>query len=60
MEGITSAAVRGVLASYGPLGMVCTEFVRVAGDRISEAHFRRQVLKLPGVALRSRKEGSQC
>lgn len=51
MEGITSAAVRGVLASYGPLGMVCTEFVRVAGDRISEAHFRRQVLKLPGVAL---------
>jgi tRNA-dihydrouridine synthase B len=51
MEGITSAAVRGVLASYGPLGMVCTEFVRVAGDRISEAHFRRQVRKLPGVAL---------
>lgn len=51
MEGITSAAVRGVLASYGPLGMVCTEFVRVAGDRISETHFRRQVSKLPGVAL---------
>ncbi len=51
MEGITSAAVRGVLASYGPLGMVCTEFVRVAGEKISEAHFRRQVTKLPGVAL---------
>jgi tRNA-dihydrouridine synthase B len=51
MEGITSAAIRALLASYGPLGLVCTEFVRVAGDKISATHLRRQVTKAPNVAL---------
>jgi nifR3 family TIM-barrel protein len=51
MEGITTAAVRALLASYGPLGLVCTEFVRVAGETVSKRHLARQVVKAPCVAL---------
>jgi tRNA-dihydrouridine synthase B len=51
MEGVTNAAVREVLASYGPVGLVCTEFVRISGGRISRAYLKRQVEKLPGVPL---------
>ncbi len=51
MEGVTNAAVREVLASYGPVGLVCTEFVRISGGRISHAYLKRQVEKLPGIPL---------
>lgn len=51
MEGVTNAAVREVLASYGPVGLVCTEFVRISGEAISVPYLRRQVEKLPGVPL---------
>ena len=51
MEGITTASIRALLASYGPLGLVCTEFVRVAGESVSKRHLARQVEKTPGVAL---------
>ena len=51
MEGVTNAAVREVLASYGPVGLLCTEFVRISGGRISRSYLRRQVEKLPGVPL---------
>lgn len=51
MEGVTNAAVREVLASYGPVGLVCTEFVRISGGHISRTHLKRQVEKLPGVPL---------
>lgn len=51
MEGVTNAAVREVLAGYGRLGLVYTEFVRVAGQAISPAYLRRQVEKVPGVPL---------
>lgn len=51
MEGVTNAAVREVLASYGPVGLVCTEFVRIAGEKISRPYLQRQVEKLPGVPL---------
>jgi len=51
MEGITTASVRALLASYGPLGLVCTEFVRVAGESVSKRHLARQVAKAKGVAL---------
>jgi len=51
MEGVTNAAVREVLASYGPVGLVCTEFVRISGGRISPTYLRKQVEKLPDVAL---------
>jgi len=51
MEGITTASVRALIASYGPLGLVCTEFVRVAGETVSKRHLANQVQKAPGVAL---------
>lgn len=51
MEGVTTASIRALLASYGPLGLVCTEFVRVAGESVSKRHLARQVQKVPGVAL---------
>ena len=51
MEGVTNAAVREVLASYGPVGLVCTEFVRISGGGISRSYLARQVQKLPGVPL---------
>lgn len=51
MEGVTNAAVRQVLASYGPVGLVCTEFVRISGEQISRPYLRRQVEKAPGVPL---------
>jgi tRNA-dihydrouridine synthase B len=51
MEGVTNAAVRSVLAGYGPIGLVCTEFVRISGEQISPPYLRRQVQKVPGVPL---------
>lgn len=51
MEGITTASVRALIAAYGPLGLVCTEFVRVAGESVSKRHLARQVEKAPGVPL---------
>ena len=51
MEGVTSETTRGLLATYGPLGLVCTEFVRVAGEKVSRRHLERQVRKPEGVAL---------
>jgi nifR3 family TIM-barrel protein len=51
MEGVTNAAVREVLASYGPVGLVCTEFVRISGEKISRPYLERQVEKLPTVPL---------
>jgi tRNA-dihydrouridine synthase B len=51
MEGVTNAAVREVLASYGPVGLVCSEFVRISGGRISRSYLARQVEKLPSVPL---------
>jgi nifR3 family TIM-barrel protein len=51
MEGVTNAAVRSVIASYGPIGLVCTEFVRISGEQISPSYLRRQVEKMTGVPL---------
>jgi len=51
MEGVTNAAVRELLASYGPVGLVCTEFVRISGGQISPTYLRKQVEKLPHVPL---------
>jgi tRNA-dihydrouridine synthase B len=51
MEGITTAPIRALLASYGPVGLVCTEFVRVAGESVSKRYLAQQVQKAPGVAL---------
>lgn len=51
MEGVTNAAVREVLSGYGRIGLVCTEFVRISGEKISRAYLERQVERLPHVPL---------
>lgn len=51
MEGVTNAAVREVLAGYGRVGLVCTEFVRISGEKISKPYLLRQVERLPDVPL---------
>ena len=51
MEGVTNAAVREVLASYGPIGLVCTEFVRISNGKVSRSYLERQVQRLPDVPL---------
>jgi tRNA-dihydrouridine synthase B len=51
MEGVTNPLLRELMAARGGIGMLCTEFVRIAGDKVSAKHMRRQVVKAPGVPL---------
>jgi tRNA-dihydrouridine synthase B len=51
MEGVTTASMRELIVSYGPVGLVCTEFVRVAGEKLTARHLERQVRKCAGAAL---------
>ncbi len=51
MEGITHAAQRELLTSYGPVGLVSTEFVRVSRCPLSPRYVRTQTVPAPGVAL---------
>ena len=43
MEGVSSAGTRALLASYAPIGLVCTPFIRITDQRPSEAFLRAQV-----------------
>lgn len=51
MEGVTRPELRDLVASYGGVGVVCTEFVRVTKSSPSPRHLRRQVEKTPHSAL---------
>lgn len=51
MEGVTHPTFRQMLADRGGIGMLCTEFVRIAGQQVSEKHMGRQVVKVDGVPL---------
>lgn len=51
MEGVTHPLLRSILARHGGIGIVCTEFVRIAGIKVSEKHMRKQVEKVPGLPL---------
>lgn len=51
MEGVTHPEFRAIIAEKGGVGLLCTEFVRVHGEKVSERHMRRQVEKVPGVPL---------
>jgi tRNA-dihydrouridine synthase B len=51
MEGVTHPAFRALLARRPGLGVVCTEFVRIAATGIGERHLREQVVRAPGAAL---------
>ena len=51
MEGVTNAVFRGFVADRGPVGVLCTEFVRVTDRALSPKVIRREVVRVPGVPL---------
>jgi nifR3 family TIM-barrel protein len=51
MEGVTHPAFRALIARRPGVGVVCTEFVRIASTGIGERHLRDQVVRAPGAAL---------
>lgn len=51
MEGLTTGAIRALLCSYGPIGLVCTEFVRVHRGPLDVKGLRAAVTKMAGVPL---------
>ena len=51
MEGITNPVIRELLSSYGGVGAVCTEFVRIGSKPISVRAIAREVVKVPGIPL---------
>jgi tRNA-dihydrouridine synthase B len=51
MEGVTHPAFRALIARRAGVGVVCTEFVRIASTGIGERHLREQVVRAPGAKL---------
>jgi nifR3 family TIM-barrel protein len=51
MEGITSPFYRSLLAEYGGIGLLCTEFVRVTSQAVPAKVHAREVVHTPGVPL---------
>lgn len=51
MEGVTHPGFRGLIARRPGVGVVCTEFVRIASTGIGAQHLRQQVVRAPGAAL---------
>jgi tRNA-dihydrouridine synthase B len=51
MEGVTHPAFRALIARRPGVGVVCTEFVRIAASGIGERHLARQVVRAEGAAL---------
>jgi tRNA-dihydrouridine synthase B len=51
MEGVTHPAFRALIARRPGVGVVCTEFVRIASSGIGERHLKRQVVRASGAAL---------
>ena len=51
MEGVTNPVVRALLGSYGGVGAVCTEFVRIGHQPLSVKAITREVIKADGIPL---------
>jgi tRNA-dihydrouridine synthase B len=51
MEGVTSPPLRGVFARRGDIGVVCTEFVRVTRQPLSDKTLRKHIAHAPGTRL---------
>ncbi len=51
MEGVTHPAFRELIARRAGIGVVCTEFVRIAATGLGPKHLREQVVRAPGAAL---------
>jgi nifR3 family TIM-barrel protein len=51
MEGVTHPSLRALMAERGAIGVVCTEFVRITGNPVSDKVLARHVVRAPGAAL---------
>lgn len=51
MEGVTHPAFRALIARRPGVGVVCTEFVRIAAVPVGDRYLRKQVVRAPGAAL---------
>lgn len=51
MEGVSHPLFRQIIAERGGLGVVCTEFVRVADGPLAPSVVQREVVKVAGVPL---------
>jgi len=51
MEGVTDPAFRELIARRPGVGVVCTEFVRIASSGLGAKYLRQQVVRAPGAAL---------
>jgi nifR3 family TIM-barrel protein len=51
MEGVTHPAFRALIARRAGVGVVCTEFVRIASTGLGKRFLREQVVRAPGAAL---------
>lgn len=51
MEGVGHPLFRQLIAEKGGVGLLCTEFVRIAGVKLSTKALEGAVVKVPGVPL---------
>ncbi len=51
MEGVGHPLFRQLIAEKGGVGLLCTEFVRIAGVKLSAKALEGAVVKVPGVPL---------
>jgi tRNA-dihydrouridine synthase B len=51
MEGVTDPAFRRLIAARSGVGVVCTEFVRIAATGLGAKYLRQQVVRAQGAAL---------
>jgi nifR3 family TIM-barrel protein len=51
MEGVTHPAFRALIAQRPGIGVVCTEFVRIASTGLGPKFLRQQVVRAEGAAL---------
>ncbi|MFW5877142.1 MAG: tRNA dihydrouridine synthase [Myxococcota bacterium] len=60
MEGVTHPTFRALTVERGGVGMVCTEFVRIARGPLSPKNIAREVVRAPGVPLSVQVMGNEA
>jgi nifR3 family TIM-barrel protein len=51
MEGVGHPSFRRMIGEQGGVGMLCTEFVRIHGERLGRRYLESQVVRFEGVPL---------
>lgn len=60
MEGVTNPVFRALIARWGGVGILCTEFVRIGRKPLNAAQLRREVVRYPGVPLSVQVMGNEA